>query len=1073
MNSYDQGGSDAEHTRRRQFLAAMGTLGTFGAAGCFGDGDGETTSPGTETRGATETGTKTNTPDSRPTEDPYALDIREADGTVVWARNDDPVPLVRPALHVYTDTWGSLLAAQDDPVDTTVRENTVVVVYSMSGTYGDGSTLTVRYELSDGDLVVTWQADMPQEAVDEMGDKTRLVFSYSGEQPLPEPLSVTPSDSEDATAWNLQFGPATLQLDFEAPLGKDENDEHLRFLLQEQARQQLVGAGIEARISLGESRSRSHESVLEDARRTLEDVTAYFEILEHRGIVDAAIPAGLDALRSRRDSIAAQIDFFDGDDLDSFATHQEVTDIRDSATQLHADLRDVIWSNRESLYAATRPQNERLHFAAGFSTDASLPDELPKYAVFGINTFRHGPARLRDRDDVEDSFAGQMRAYEELMAEFDEFGGEAMFIGEPGTTVDGPEDMTWNTAFTPDRRNSFWHDNFNSQRVRDSWAEWAQQVAPVLADIDNLRLVQLGNEPFWSLGVAEHVGYNPPEVGCSTETWVNHVLDQYDSGEEWLSAITDWKQDVWNELPDFKRERYYTDGSPDSIVPWDSLEEAEFDPDNISGYDFIDFLQERHGDLATLNEAWFGDDTDRYYDTWEAVFPPVPTETGVAAESDSLGAVPDSWDSPEQGVRPKEKHVPAHVDWRAMAGNYARDSHTEFAQHLEDAGLTDPLITTNAVMGHYINDFNFSASVCGCYPWITEDGLDALGIDFYTIAYLQAYIASLRDSHVNRDEPERPVWVHEIRWDGNRNKEGAHIAMFTFAHGADGTVFFDHDRDFFPRDTVGLAKAMHAMADEQLQFETDPVSDGVAVLYSLDSLWVTDGLTGAGRQFMKQFQSSVATLDRMQVLYSVYSDRNLEGGVPDDVSVLMAPGARAMTDDVHGAIRTFVEDGGTLITTPDFAESTRYDRLRPAAERQWFRTSDDVVVLEGEDLDAWLENWQRGQYQMQRALGWADKPFPAVAPDIEPVIQKRAPRSVRYLDGDGTMDARKAGARRAADGTLFAFVDPWAENVTVAAPGQFSSARNLFPEESVRLRTQDGEGRVTVESGPAIVRFDP
>jgi hypothetical protein len=297
--------------------------------------------------------------------------------------------------------------------------------------------------------------------------------------------------------------------------------------------------------------------------------------------------------------------------------------------------------------------------------------------------------------------------------------------------------------------------------------------------------------------------------------------------------------------------------------------------------------------------------------------------------------------------------------------------------------------------------------------------------------------------------------------------------MFNFAHGADGNVFFDHDRDFFPRDTVGLAKAMHAMADEQLQFETDPVSDGVAVLYSLDSLWVTDGLTGAGREFMKYFQSSVATLDRMQVLYSVYSDRNLESGVPDDVSVLMAPGARAMTDDVHGAIRAFVEDGGTLITTPDFGESTRYGRLRPETERQWLQTSENVVLLEGEDLDTWIENWQRGQYRMQRALGWADKPFPAVAHDIEPVIQTRAPRSVRYLDGDGTMDARKAGARRADDGTLFAFVDPWAENVIVAARGQFSSAENLFPEESVDLRTRDGEGRVTVESGPAIIRFEP
>jgi hypothetical protein len=287
------------------------------------------------------------------------------------------------------------------------------------------------------------------------------------------------------------------------------------------------------------------------------------------------------------------------------------------------------------------------------------------------------------------------------------------------------------------------------------------------------------------------------------------------------------------------------------------------------------------------------------------------------------------------------------------------------------------------------------------------DGLDAHGIDFYSIAYLQAYVASLRDADVNRDQPDRPVWVHEIRWAGDRNMEGPHIAMFNFAHGVDGNVFFDHDRDFFPRDTVGLAKAMDAMADEQLQFETDPVADGVAVLYSMDSLWVADGLTGAGRPFMENFQSAVTTLDRMQVLYSVYNDRQLEPNVPDDVSVLMAPGARAMTDETLESIRTFVEDGGTLITTPNFAEATRYDRSRPDADRAWFRDHDNVVVLEGDDLDSWLENWKRGQYQMQRALGWADKELPAVAETFEPIISEEAPRTVRYLDSDGNMDARR------------------------------------------------------------------
>jgi beta-galactosidase GanA len=514
-------------------------------------------------------------------------------------------------------------------------------------------------------------------------------------------------------------------------------------------------------------------------------------------------------------------------------------------------------------------------------------------------------------------------------------------------------------------------------------------------------------------------------------------------------------------------------GDPASIVPWDSVDQIGFDPEKIQGYDFLDFLQERHGDLETLNETWFGDDESRYYDSWEAVFPPIPTESGGATNTGDLGAVPESWTNAQETVKPVAADVPGWVDWMEMAGYFISDSHSEFRQDLVDNGVTEPLITTNAVMGHYINDFGWNAADTGCYPWISMDGLDAHGLDFYTIAYMQAYIASLRDADVNRDQPDRPVYVHETRWAGDRNKEGPHIAMYTFAHGADGTVFFDHARDFNPRETLGVAKAMDAMAEETLQFESEPVTDGVAALYSLDSMWVADGLTGSGRPYMVHFQSAVTTLDRMQVLYNVYADRQLEPSVPDDVSVLLAPGVRAMTDEALSSVRSLVEDGGTLITTPDFAARTRYGRERPDGDREWFQGHDDVVLLQGEDLETWLENWQRGNYQMQRGLGWADKELPAVAETIEPIVEEQAPRSVRYLDSDGNMDARKTGARRADDGTTFVFVDPWAEDVTLAVPGEFSGAQNLYRDEDVSLEMVDGEGRVTLESGPAIVRFEP
>ena len=181
-----------------------------------------------------------------------------------------------------------------------------------------------------------------------------------------------------------------------------------------------------------------------------------------------------------------------------------------------------------------------------------------------------------------------------------------------------------------------------------------------------------------------------------------------------------------------------------------------------------------------------------------------------------------------------------------------------------------------------------------------------------------------------------------------------------------------------------------------------------------------------------------------------------------------------MNDTTLSNIRAFVEDGGTLVTTPDFARVTRYGRPRPDTEREWIRDSQNVVMLEGENLKTWIANWQRGNYKMQRGLGWANKPLPDVSKTLEPIISEEAPRTVRYLDGEGDMDARKTGARVCEDGTLYVFVDPWAEDVQLEVRGTFESARNLYTDETLPVKTTAaGKSRVQVESGPAIVRFNP
>ena len=988
-------------------------------------------------------------------ERPYALELQPIDSgvKVTWVGAEEPIDLGTFHLHVYTDGWGGRLAMQGELVETSRRGDSLIASYEVGGEYGEETKLTVKLRKDNGEASITWQVDGPPALRDKAGSKTRLKFTYPNEDIIPYPHRFdTPDESSEVK--NLVYGPVTLMMDFGSSNFHFHNRQpRLQVKLGQDSRKQLLTDGVTLKLML--EKGGGWGSILNSAERKLDDVGAYLEVIDYRDLATEKMEKKLSRFRDRLNSLRDELapvpaGIEKGHSL--LGPYRRSRKVEASAGELRAALREYLWENRDVFYPEAKVQNERIHFGVGYSTDTSITKEIPKYAIFGVNFFRFAPGRLGIAD-----YEKRMEKTRGMMKEFAEFGAEGMFTVGAHYDSRGPEDMTWDHNLLPTGRQSFYHANLNSRRVRDAWGDWAERAGPELKDIENLRVIQLGNEPFWDASASNKVGYNPAEVGCSNATWRKAIQRQYDSSDEWLKQVEKRKEWEWGE----------------NSEQWASIEDAGFNQEYVQGYTFVDFLKDRHGDLKTLNEMWFGEDEDRYYSSWQEVFPPIPTAKGGATESD-LGAVPDAWTNAGRTIKPKAKDVPAWVDWMEMGGYFVSDAHSEYRRELVQAGVTDKIITTNAVMGHYINDFGWNAADVGCYPWITMNGLDAHGIDFYTIAYMQAYIASLRDADVYR-EKDRPVFVHEIRWAGNRNKEGPHIAMFCFAHGADGLVFFDHQRDFYPRDTVGVAKLMDAMAEKKLQFESEPVTDGVAALYSMSSLWVTDAVTGSGRPYMVHFQSTVTTLDRMQVLYNVYADRQIEkGGVPDGVSVLMAPGAEAMNDTTLANIRAFVEDGGTLVTTPDFARVTRYGRSRPKAERDWIREFENVVILDGEALDSWTANWQRGKYKMQRGLGWANKSLPKVAETLEPVISQEAPRTVRYLDGDGEMDARKTGARVCEDGTLYVFVDPWADEVQLEVRGAFESARNLYTDESLPVESTDaGTSRVRVDGGPAIVRFNP
>ncbi len=1003
----------------------------------------------------------TNTAAEVPAVEGDDLVVDPANATVYWAVAGGRVPLVRLEVQIYPDSWQPRLAVQKSLREARKKGKAVTASYTMGGEYGSASSLEMTGKPAAGGLRITCRARLPQEAAKQAGNKTRVLLHHAGTGPLGRPLDVRRKKNR-AT---LLFGPLSLVLSADRRLVAKYHPgrKYLQVNLTAAGRRHLLGAGL--RLDLRCDPVYSEPLGFDLAAppgRLAADVTAYCAALRMRDIGGAALRAKIAVLEKRVAACRAGGVPSGPDRLACWRRHCEM---KGRLAALREEARTLVGKHRDDIYAAAKPQNEAMHYRFGFSTKRGLEKELPKWALFGLNFFRAAPGRVIDAETP----AAEAEKFTNLMAAAARFGCAGMVLADGPYQARGPEDKTWTHDFLPSERDSFFHANFNSRRIRDAWRRELRAQAAWLQKIPNVRVIQVGNEPFWDASPNPKVGYNPAEVGCSNATWRKHILARYGDGAAWLAALRRWKTRAEKETPRFKHERFYAGGDFGVMVPWDDFADAGFDPAAIEGLTFVAFLKDRYGTLAALNRAWFGAGRDRYYDRWEQVFPPRPVHAD--AETSMIGTaglaerdIPAAWHNAEKAPYPARRDVPAWVDWMEFGGHCVADAERAFRDTLVAAGIRVP-VTTNAVMGHYINNFRWNAADVGCYPWITLKGLDAMGIDFYSLVYMQAYIASLRDAAAGR-----PVYVHEVRFPLPGGRQGAHVAMYCFAHGADALVFFDHRRDFEPHEGLPLLELARALNDADLQHRSRPVVDGVAAIYSLESLFLADARTGSAGPYLEQFQALVTLLDRLQVLFNVYADRQLETAVPEHVRIIAAPGADAVSPALLKTLREWVAGGGVLLTTPDFAARDRFGRPRPANERRWVTAAKGVVMIDQEGLRAWR---REGFRDMGRALGWA-KPVPPWAASVATVIDDRAPRTVTCRGPDDPLPARKAGARVTGDGVLFVFVDAWAENVRLEVRGRFARAKNLYTGAAVPVTASAG-GTVTVpvSRGPAVVRLDP
>jgi len=754
--------------------------------------------------------------------------------------------------------------------------------------------------------------------------------------------------------------------------------------------------------------------------------------------------------------IDAQLKAVEGNSL----TLAQTKVLEGAMVQGHQIVDRFIETHKEAYQAATREFYDRQNFRIGVSFDRDPSERLRAWALHGIGLFRLNSWQQKGGMEIDQIDHTAQDVLNKLkMAE--KWGLESILIVNIKPRPQVLEDFVFDQDLRGTLRPGFWGFNFNSAGLRNALQAAYKRWGEATKDQTNILLYQMNNEPFWSTAPSPILGYDPMTVGCSFDTWKHQIGKIYSSVEDWKRAFPDTTKNKRNHSLLNRK-------SVEKYIPWQSWDEFQFEPNRCRGLTFVEFLQARYENLDNLNQAWFGiQDRERWFTDWNEVFPPLPVDSreGAAIVTAENGheLVPEEWVTKTTSLPiPAAGDAPGWTDWTAFWGYHINDFLLENMRALKSGGVKAP-VTTNSVTDHCISNYLQCGADSGLYPWTTSQGLDALGIDFYVIDQLQAYMMMLAGAAEGRD-----FYIHETSYQDPQSAQ--YVAMYSFAFGASACSFWTDKNDGdIPSMAYGfLLETARALDDCELQNASVPVTDGTLLMYSMDTLYLNDAIAGSPEQYLQTVQAMIACLARLQHLYTFHADLQLKNGVPSGTKVIVAPGAAALSDQTFLQIKKFVEAGGGLIASEDFGSVDAHGRLREEGQRAWLSTSRNVRLIDDKKL---LNLRKKLSFKSANwPYNWVRLPMAGVVDEVRTKIADFVQSAVRYTDPSGQLAPVQAGLRRSAEAT-FVFVDPWASKVTVDLPGRYTQIENLFHQKGpLEIKEINGRTQIFVSDGPAILR---
>jgi hypothetical protein len=689
-----------------------------------------------------------------------------------------------------------------------------------------------------------------------------------------------------------------------------------------------------------------------------------------------------------------------------------------------------------TLQATAQAKLAAMPFRVGLAYDGDPEKLLEEWALFRMGLFRlavnpvwHGG---KDR--------GQRTAIvQQALREAEAYGMRAVLSVYEEKNAQVASDLTFTNEFVPALRSGFHEFGFNSAPMRDRNLADFDYWLGATRDCRNIESYKIDNEPFWSTQAYPVFGYDQATVGCSAETFIQAVQTRF-------PTFADWRNQLAGTVGE-------------TVLHWQRWDDMRLPPGEARGLTFVDYLRREYGTIERLNAAW-----GKTYREWTEIFPPLPTP--------SKGRLADDSGAPEFDLdgyraltsdrpRPEKSDLIAWRDWLRFWPNNTNDELREFVKLARDRGVRVP-VGTNCVGGATLNNAGDLVVANAMLPWITPDGLGMVAIDFYQPGYLQGYVRAIVGAAQGR-----PAEIHETG--GSDSKDEAwFMSAYAFAYGARGVLFWRRDHRMPATSALGVAEAIDLLQYPDLVRRSRPVSDGVVIVYPLETLYGEEARVGTAAITLGNVQGALLAAKRQQLQYDFIADRDIGSvGAGAAIKCVVFPAGSWLAEQHLATMEKFIRQGGSAILPADFALRDERGTERSAARLALFRNNPKVLILPENAFFDLRKSVHAPERSMQFGLAG---PESALEERIREFLDRNAPAVIRLRDPKGKMLRTNLALTKSPSAT-YVFIDPWTKAGFVHIKGAIASAQDLRTGRDLAVRRKDHETLVAIPGGATILRL--